>query len=205
MIYIPEQFASGDRDVLLQLMRENSFATLVAGNGSEPMIAHVPVLVDEATDTLHAHIARANPLWRELSPNREVLCIFQGPHHYVSPSWYTVHPSVPTWNYAVVHAHGTPIIVNDHRDVESMLRRLVDEHESASRAPWKMKLPDEYMEKMIGAIVAFEVRITRLEGKFKLSQNRPRTDQSNVVDALRSTGEHDAHRLATLMERVLEL
>lgn len=205
MIYIPEQFASVDRDLLLQLMRENSFATLVAGNGSEPMIAHIPVLVDEATGSLHAHIARANPLWRELSPNHEVLFIFQGPHHYVSPSWYSVHPSVPTWNYAVVHAHGTPIIVEDHRAVESMLRRLVGEHESASPTPWKMDLPDEYMQKMISAIVAFEVRITRLEGKLKLSQNRPRADQSNVIDALRSDGEHDALRLATLMEQVLEL
>jgi len=205
VIYTPGHFAVNDRDLLIQLMQENSFATLIVSNGNEPMIAHLPVLVDQATDTLHAHVARANPLWRELTPNHEVLFVFQGPHHYVSPGCYTVHPSVPTWNYAVVHAHGTAVIVEERASVESMLRRLVDEYESGSQTPWKMALPDDYMQKMIGAIVAFEVRITRLEGKFKLSQNRPRNDQSNVIAALRATGGDEAARLATLMEQVLKL
>ena len=205
MIYTPELFAVGDRDALFQTMRENSFATLIVSKGSEPLIAHLPVLVEEATDTLHAHVAHANPLWRELTPNREVLFVFQGPHHYISPGCYSVHPSVPTWNYAVVHAHGTPIIVEEPARVESMLRRLVNENESASQAPWKMDLPDDYLQKMIAAIVAFEVRITRLEGKFKLSQNRPRVDQSNVIAALRRAGSDEAARLASLMERALKV
>lgn len=205
MIYIPKDFAVNDRKLLMQLMCENSFATLVVSNGDEPMVAHLPVLVDETNDRLHAHVARANPLWRELKPNREVLFVFQGPHHYVSPACYTVHPSVPTWNYAVVHAHGTPTIIDAHASVESMLRRLVDEYESASETRWKMELPDAYMHKMIDAIVAFEVRISRLEGKFKLSQNRPRNDHSNVVAALRAAGDDNATRLASLMEQVLKL
>jgi len=205
MIYTPELFAISDRNALMQLMRENSFATLVVSNGSEPLIAHLPVLVDDETDTLHAHVARANPLWRELTPNREVLFVFQGPHHYISPGCYSVHPSVPTWNYAVVHAHGTPVIIEESAAVESMLRRRVDENESASPAPWKMDLPADYLQKMISAIVAFEVRITRLEGKFKLSQNRPRVDQPKVVAALKAAGGDDAARLAMLMEQVLKL
>ena len=205
MIYTPELFAISDRAALMQHMRANSFATLIVSNGSEPIIAHLPVLVDEVADTLHAHVARANPLWRELTPNREVLFVFQGPHHYISPGCYSVHPSVPTWNYAVVHAHGTPIIVDDSVGVETVLRRLVNENESALPTPWKMELPDDYLQKMIGAIVAFEVRITRLEGKFKLSQNRPRVDQSNVISALKATGGDEAARLASLMEQVLKL
>lgn len=205
MIYTPGNFTVNDRNLLTQLMQENSFATLIVSNGDEPMIAHLPVLFDHATDTLHAHVARANPLWRELTPNREVLFVFQGPHHYVSPACYSVHPSVPTWNYAVVHAHGTPTIVEEPASVETMLRRLVEEYESASQTPWRMELPDDYLQKMISAIVAFEVRITRLEGKFKLSQNRPRVDQPKVVAALRAAGGDDAARLATLMEQVLKL
>lgn len=205
MIYTPGFFAVNDRNVLIKLMRKNSFATLIVNSGDEPMIAHLPVLVDEANDILHAHVARTNPLWHELTPNREVLFVFQGPHHYVSPACYSVHPSVPTWNYAVVHAHGTPVIIEDAAAVESMLRRLVEVNESVSPAPWKMDLPNDYLQKMISAIVAFEVRITRLEGKFKLSQNRPRIDQSNVIAALREAGGDDASRLASLMEQVLKL
>ena len=205
MIYTPELFAISDRTTLMQLMRENSFATLVVSTGGEPLIAHLPVLVDDETDTLHAHVARTNPLWHALAPNREVLFVFQGPHHYVSPGCYSVHPSVPTWNYAVVHAHGTPVIIEESAVVESMLRRLVDENESGSPAPWKMDLPVDYLQKMISAIVAFEVRITRLEGKFKLSQNRSRVDQLNVIAALKNTGGDDATRLASLMEQVLKV
>lgn len=205
MIYSPEQFTVTDRDVLLRLIRENSFATVIAANGAEPMVAHIPVLLDEASDVLHAHVARANPLWRQLMPDRELLVVFHGPHHYVSPTWYTVHPSVPTWNYAVVHVNGVPAIVEDQARVESMLRKLVDEHESMSETPWKMDLPPEYLRKMIDGVVAFEVRITRMQGKFKLSQNRPRIDRSNVITVLSQAGDDNATRLASLMHQILEL
>jgi len=205
VIYSPQQFTVTDRDVLLRLIRENSFATLIVGTGSDPMVAHIPVFMDEATDTLLAHVARANPLWQQLTPDREVLFVFHGPHHYVSPSWYTVHPSVPTWNYAVVHVNGCPTIIDDHVRVESMLRRLVDEHESGFELPWKMDLPTDFKRKMIDGVVAFEVRISRIQGKFKLSQNRPRVDRSRVIAALRDAGDDDATRLASLMQQVLEL
>jgi transcriptional regulator len=116
-----------------------------------------------------------------------------------------VHPSVPTWNYAVVHVHGLPAIIEDTAKVESMLRALVQANESKAQSPWQMKLPDDYLKKMIGAIVAFEVRVSRMQGKFKLSQNRPAIDRANVVAALEQAGNDDAGRLAALMRQIVEL
>ena len=200
MIYTPEHFAVTDRKQMFRLMRENSFATMVSMSGTEPVITHLPVLVDEVTATVHAHVARANPVWHDFSDKRELLFIFHGPHHYVSPSWYRTHPSVPTWNYAVVHAKAVAKIINDRHAVEAVLHRLVEEHESRFADPWQMQLPDDYMQRMIDGIVAFEARITDLRGKVKLSQNRPPADRLNVIAALRDTGDAEANRLAHLME-----
>jgi len=202
VIYAPEQFTVTDRELLCRLIRENSFATLISGKSAEPMVAHIPVLFDEPNNVLHAHVARANPLWRQFAPEREVLCIFHGPHHYVSPGWYTAHPSVPTWNYAVVHVNGFPTIIEDRTKTESILRKLVKEHESHSDTPWEMDLPVDYLQTMIDGIVAFEVQITRMQGKFKLSQNRSRADHLNVVAALNEAGSDNAIGLAALMEQV---
>lgn len=190
-------------------MRQHSFATLISGASDEPLIAHVPVLVDEATNLVRAHVARANPLWRDFAPDREVQIIFHGPHHYVSPNWYASHPSVPTWNYAVVHVSGFPRVIEgrskeDRGKIEAMLRELVDENEAKLPRPWKMDLPAEYMQRMINGIVAFEIRVTRVTGTFKLSQNRPPPDQLNVITALRESGEEEAAAVAHLMEEVFQ-
>jgi len=202
MIYVPEKFAEKDRETLLQLIRNSSFATLISSVGSDPIVAHVPVLLDETGSILHAHVARANPVWRDFMPDRELLFLFHGPHHYISPNWYNSHPSVPTWNYAAIHVSGIPDIIEDHKKIESMLRRLVAEHESSLETPWQMELPEEYLHNMINGIVAFEIRITRIEGKFKLSQNRSLEDRRNVIAALQKAGGDNATSLAALMQRV---
>lgn len=199
MIYTPPEFANENSAQLFKLMRENAFATLVSTTGSEPSVTHLPVLVDESAGNLQAHVARANPVWRDFSKDRELLFIFHGPHHYVSPSWYTRHPSVPTWNYAVVHAKALPRIIEDQRAVEALLRRLVDEYESKFTDQWKMDLPGDYMRQMINGIVAFEARITHLQGKFKLSQNRPPADRLSVIAALQDSDNTEADKLAKLM------
>lgn len=204
MIYSPQQFTISDRDLLFRVMRENSFATLIAASGEDPWVAHVPVIADPENNLLHAHVARANPIWHQFAKPRKALFIFHGPHHYISPSWYTVHPSVPTWNYVVVHVSGVPMIVEDRAIIETMLGRLVEQHEAVSEAPWSMDLPADYLQKMIDGIVAFQVPIDRIEGKFKLSQNRPRVDQSNVIAALEKTGSETAARVAALMGQVLK-
>ncbi len=199
MIHIPEHFAEHDIARLHALVRTHNFATLVSAHRGEIQVSHLPFLLDAEGKLLRAHMARANPQWRTFSPEREVVVVFHGPHHYVSPAWYASHPSVPTWNYAVVHVQGRPRLIEDRERLEALLRELVARHEAASPEPWKMDLPPDYQNKMLSAIVGFEIEITRLDGKFKLSQNRPESDQPLVIEALEQLGSDDALGVAALM------
>jgi transcriptional regulator len=199
VIHIPEHFAEHDIARLHALVRTHNFATLVSAHQGEIQVSHLPFLLNAEGKLLRAHMARANPQWRTFSPEREVVVIFHGPHHYVSPAWYASHPSVPTWNYAVVHVQGRPRLIEDRERLAALLRELVARHEAASPEPWKMDLPSDYQDKMLSAIVGFEIEITRLDGKFKLSQNRPESDQPLVIEALERLGSDDALGVAALM------
>ncbi len=203
MIHIPEHFAERDIARLHALVRTHNFATLVSAHRGEIQVSHLPFLLDAGGKLLRAHMARANPQWRTFSPEREVVVIFHGPHHYVSPAWYALHPSVPTWNYAVVHVQGRPRLIEDRERLAALLRELVARHEAASPEPWKMDLPPDYQDKMLSAIVGFEIEITRLHGKFKLSQNRPESDRPLVIEALEQLGSDDAIGVAALMRENL--
>jgi transcriptional regulator len=207
-MYLPNSFREDDPALLHELMRQNNFAILVTQHDGAPFATHLPFMIDAQRGphgTLLAHMARANPQWRDFAAGREALVIFQGPHAYISPSWYAAMPSVPTWNYAIVHAYGVPRIVEDHDRLYEILKRLVDTHEAAFEQPWRMELPDDYMDKMMRAIVGFEIEITRLEGKLKLSQNRSAIDQRQVVAAL-SESNDDLHAgvVALMQERLAD-
>ena len=184
-VYIPRHFAVNDADAALRLIDDHPFATLVTPASPEPVISHVPLLRDGggAHDTLIGHFARANP-HAGIAAGRASIAIFHGPHAYVSPSFYA-EPStaVPTWNYAVVHAHGT-LELADERDTQSIVERLVERFESARAAPWRIGLDPPRLAAMIGAIVGFRIRVERLDAKFKLSQNRSADDRRRVIDAL---------------------
>ena len=205
-MYIPNSFREDDPALLHELMRQYNFAILVSQHEGAPFATHLPLLLDAQRGphgTLLGHMARANPQWRDFAASGEALVIFQGPHAYVSPSWYEVAPSVPTWNYAIVHAYGTPRIIEDHARLHGMLEALVDTHESAFTRPWHMDLPGDYLDKMLRAIVGFEIEITRLEGKFKLSQNRSADDQRRVVAALAAGEDELGAGVARLMQAAL--
>jgi transcriptional regulator len=200
-MYIPKSNRADDRAQLHELMRQYNFATLVTQHQGAPFATHLPFLLDAergAHGTLLAHMARANPQWRDFAAG-EALVIFQGPHAYISPSWYQSHPSVPTWNYAVAHAYGAPRLIEDHDTLYRMLELLVDTHEAAFPQPWRLNLPEDYMGKMMRAVVGFEIEITRLEGKLKLSQNRSETDQARVIEALARSDYPLDRDLANLM------
>lgn len=202
-MYIPSSNRADDRDQLHGLMREYNFATLVTQHDGAPFATHLPFMLDAERGphgTLLAHMARANPQWRDFAAGGEALVIFQGPHAYISPSWYEVHPSVPTWNYAVVHAYGIPRPVEDHDTLYRMLEALVDTHEAGFAQPWRMELPDDYMDKMMRAVVGFEIEITRLEGKLKLSQNRSEHDQRRVAETLGASADPLSVDVAAMME-----
>jgi transcriptional regulator len=202
-VYLPKHFEITDRTVLHDVMRRFSFATLVTVHEGRPVAGHLPFMLDSARGehgTLIAHMARTNRQWKAFAEPVEALVIFQGPHTYISPSWYDDHPSVPTWNYAAIHAYGTPCLIEDESQVRAMLRALVDQHEQGFETPWTMDLPEDYLRKMSGGIVAFEMPITKLEGKFKLSQNRSAHDRERVIAALTKSTDPLAEGVRLMME-----
>ncbi len=200
-MYIPSSFRQDDLASLHALMTEYNFATLVSQHEGKPVASHLPFLLQAEPGqfgTLWTHLAKANPQWRSLTEG-EVLVIFQGPHAYISPSWYEVVPSVPTWNYAVVHAYGQARRMDEAATLHEFMGGLVHRHEDGFSQPWRFEeLADDYVQKMMAAIVGFEIEITRLEGKFKLSQNRSAQDQHNVVEALQG-GDELARETARMM------
>jgi transcriptional regulator len=201
-VYIPEAFRETDRKAIYQLMRQNSFATLITINGGVPLASHLPILVDSDRGdygTLSAHMARANPQWRDFGNGHKALAIFQGPHAYVSPSWYETHPSVPTWNYAVVHAYGTARPIDDRSELRKLLQASVQFYESGFEKPWTFDLPEKFVKKMMDMIVGFEIPISRIEGKFKLSQNRSPADRNRVERTLENSADPLAKAVAELM------
>ena len=177
-MYLPAHFRVDDFDVLSAFIEENSFATLITFDDAAPFATHLPLLFDKSRGehgTLSGHVARGNAQWKHLQNLQEnggeTLAIFHGPHAYISPSWYETPLAVPTWNYAAVHAYGTPRLLNDD-ELAAQLRAMIQKYESGFSAPWTGDLPDDFLSKMRLGIVGFDIQITRLEGKWKLGQNR---------------------------------
>jgi len=200
-LYVPDHFRLDDGQRLFEFVERHGFATLLSTGAAGLHVSHVPLVAERAASgkmRLLGHVARANPQWRALEQASQVLAIFHGPHGYVSPGWYEQHPAVPTWNYAVVHAHGAARLM-DEAELHELLMTLSSKYESHRPRPWKMSgLPAEFVSGMLAAIVGFEIEVERLEGKFKLSQNRP-GEIGRVIDALDS----EEPALAALMREHL--
>lgn len=196
-MYVPKQFSVEDRDVLGQVIRENPFGILIGQAGDAPFATHLPFLLDG--DRLLAHVARGNPHWKSMDGKKEMLAVFSGPHAYVSPRWYTGGPAVPTWNYIAVHVYGAPRILEDAGTVRAVLDRLVEEHEAGA---WSIEGQDaDFIGRMMRGIVAFELPVGRIEGKFKLSQNRPAEDRRRVAEELTNSSDLMAADLGRLVRR----
>lgn len=197
--YIPRHFQVDDREALERFVAAHAFGTLVSTGDAGLSVSHLPFLPERGEDgrlRLLGHMARANAHWQEIEGADEVLAIFAGPHAYVSPGWYAHHPSVPTWNYAVVHARGKARLL-PAGELPPLLDRLSRLYEDGRPEPWRMQaLPADYTASMLGAIVGFEIAVDRLEGKFKLSQNRRGEDIDRVAAALAAQGDEE---LASLM------
>ena len=202
MVYLPPAFTETRPDVLMGHIERYDFGLLVT-NGPEGLVAsHIPFLIERDGEQmhLHGHLARPNPQVADLARGGEVLAIFHGPHAYISPNWYATAPSVPTWNYADVHAYGTVRLVEDDEWLRRFLARLSARHEARNPAPWRMQdLPGDYVEVMLKGIIGLDIAVTRLEGKYKLSQNRPAEDRPVVIDALEAQSDPDAQAVARLM------
>jgi len=198
-LYIPKHFREEDEAALVALIEANAFGTLVSASPEgEISVSHIPFEVRREAGGLRllGHLARANPHWQALEGARDTLAIFEGPHAYVSPGWYETHPSVPTWNYAVVHARGRARLM-DEAELHDLVSELSAKYEAGREKPWRMgELPADYVQNMLDAIVGFEIAVEKLDGKFKLSQNRKPVDQARVAAALEREG---AAELAALM------
>jgi transcriptional regulator len=206
-MYRPTAFQEDDIDKLVSFMQANSFATLVSIVDGAPCASHVPlvVTVKEGIVRLIGHLAKQNPQWQAFETS-ESLAIFTGPHAYISPALYEKHESVPTWNYIAVHAYGAPKIMtfNDSPTLmDEMINEMVDTYEASYQSHWH-SLSTGFREGMMNGIVGFEMAVTRLEGKYKLSQNRSKTDQKNVSDMLLQSADPIARTIGEEMQRNLE-
>jgi len=202
VIYLPPAFTEARPAVLIDHIERHDFGLLVSHGAAGIVASHIPFLVERQGEELHllGHLARPNPQVEELRRGEEALAIFTGPHAYISPGWYAGGPSVPTWNYVDVHAYGTLRLIEEGAWLRRFLRRLTDRHEAANPAPWRMQdLPEAYLDGMLKGIVGLDITVTRLEGKYKLSQNRPAVDRPRVIAALEQRGDADALAVARLM------
>ncbi len=210
-MYQPAHFIEQDADALLALMTAAPLATLVRG-GAELAADILPLEVERVGNgwRITGHVARANPLWREAA-GQPVLAVFQGPQAYVSPNWYPSKfqhgKAVPTWNYTMVQAHGTLRAIEDTEWLRAFVTRLTERHEGGRPVPWHVAdAPPDYIDAMLKAIVGIEIEVTRLEGKFKLSQNRSAEDRTGVVLGLESDAslqrQPEADALAQEMQAV---
>lgn len=193
-MYIPAHFAETRPAALHDLMRAHPLATVVTMSSAGLVANHLPLHVHVGEDggvVLQGHVARANPLWREDVSATETLAVFQGAGSYITPAWYPAKREhgrvVPTWNYAAVHAYGRLRAIDDPARVRGIVARLTDEHEAGRGEPWSLAdAPADYIERMLRAIVGIELVVTRLEGKWKMSQNQPAPNRAGVVAGLRA-------------------
>jgi transcriptional regulator len=209
-MYQPTAFVQHDPVAMAGLMASQPLAMLVhRGQADELAADALPLLwlpgPDGLSGVLQGHVARANPLWQQAHA-LPVLALFQGPQHYVSPAWYASKAEhgkvVPTWNYTLVQAHGTLRAIEDKVWLRQLLDRLTNTHEGPRPTPWRVQdAPADYIDALLNAIVGIEITVSRLDGKWKLSQNRPEADRQGVQAGLRAEGGRDGVTMANLVER----
>ena len=202
-MYSPAYNRIEDRAESLAFMRANNFALLVTGTGGTLHASHLPAMIEEKGQQfiLDMHMAKNNPQWREFF-EEEVLVVFFGPHAYVSPRWYEEQERVPTWNYAAVHAYGIPRLIEERTAKHAAQRRLIAELDP-QWLPRFDALRDEYVNIMLDGIVNFEITVTRLETRWKLSQNRSRREQELIAAELEQSADSAGRSLAALTRRHL--
>ncbi|MGR5321717.1 FMN-binding negative transcriptional regulator [Vibrio sp. DNB22_19_1] len=210
-MYIPRKFRQEKIKELVAVMQQYPFATIVTQSEGGIEATHLPVLLKQANEKLilKAHIAKANPIWKKVKNGSDILVIFNGPNCYISPNNYPTKAehgrAVPTWNYVVVHAKGSISFISDAEWIYSLIDELTTEHESNLEQPWSISdAPDEYIQKMLPAIVGIEIEVNSIEGQWKLSQNQPEVNKRGVINGLSALGESDADAVASMVRAQIE-
>jgi len=192
-MYVPDHFALTDFGEAYRIIETHPLGVLVTSTSDGLDANHLPFELNAERSLLTAHVARANPVWQNCGEGIDALVIFRGEEGYISPNWYPskheLHRQVPTWNYLAVHVHGRLVVQDEEKFVRGVVARLTRTHEATEPKPWKMgDSPPDYIDSMLKAIVGLEIRITRLEGKAKLSQNRDDRDRFSAAERLASKG-----------------
>jgi transcriptional regulator len=207
-MYIPRANHEDRIPVLNKLIEDQPFASLVTMGSSGLFASHIPMVLEQngAMGQLRGHISRANTQWRDYTPSVEALAIFSGPQHYITPNWYLEKQEtgkvVPTWNYVVVHAYGYLKIIEDSEWLMAHLARLTNIHEADSTVPWKIAdAPADYIASLAKGIVGLEITVERLEGKWKVSQNRSEQDRSGVALGLAELNTTESLAMKALVEK----
>ncbi len=211
-MFKPPMFVEKREELIHDLIHSNPFGTLISMVDVEIAADHLPLLFKpqlREKGALHAHISKGNPLWKKHKAGQEVMVIFQGTHHYISPSWYASKAEhgkvVPTWNYAVVHAHGTLKIIEDHDWLLNHINEQTDKNEQHYETPWKVSdAPEKYIDSQLKGIIGLEIEITRFDGKWKISQNKNRQDKEGVVKGLKAEDNENALAMSKMIEDIIE-
>lgn len=203
-MYIPKYFRIDDEEVIYDFIEKYGFATLFSQHEGEPCATHLPLTLNKGENALYGHFARPNKQWKDIE-NQQVLVVFQGPHCYISPSWYETMKAVPTWNYVSIHVYGKMEIVEDKQVIFDSLNDMVNKYESQD-SPYNLNDVDSrFIEGMSKGIVAFKINITKIEAKAKLSQNHPVERQELIIKHLENTSNQDNLQVAVLMKKNLQV
>ncbi|KFN03371.1 FMN-binding negative transcriptional regulator [Bacillus clarus] len=198
-MYIPKYFAIQDEEMEYEIIEQNGFATLFSQHNGAPYVTHLPLLLNREACMLYGHFARPNEQWKD-SENQQVLAVFQGPHSYISPSWYETNKAVPTWNYVAVHVYGELEIVEDEQELIDSLQDLVYQYEDPKSSYSLNDVDPNYIKGLSKGIVSFRIKINKIEGKAKLSQNHSVERQKLVIEELERVGSEGSRGIAELMK-----
>lgn len=203
MMYIPKHFQLNDKEMIYDFIEKYSFATLFSHHKGEPYATHLPLTLNKGENALYGHFARPNEQWKDIE-NQQILVVFQGPHCYISPSWYETMKAVPTWNYVSIHIYGKMEIVEDRKVIFDSLNEMVNKYERQD-SPYNLSNIDrDFLDRMNKGIVAFKIKITNIEAKAKLSQNHPMERQELIIKHLEDTSNQDNLQVAALMKKNLQ-
>lgn len=202
-MFIPKHFEIQNKDIIYDIIEKFSFATLFSQHKREPYATHLPLILNKDESALYGHFARANGQWKD-AEDQQVLVVFQGPHCYISPSWYETTKAVPTWNYVAIHLYGMMEILEDDKVIFDSLNDLVNKYESPD-SPYNFgAVEPSFIEGMSKGIVAFKINITKIEAKAKLSQNHPVERQKLIIEQLEKTSNQENIQVASLMRNNLQ-
>jgi len=207
-MYTPSSFRVSDHPTISRFIKAHNFGLLFSHHGENPEATHLPFMIethDSKIKKLIAHFAKANKHWRRIDESKEVLVVFQGPHAYITPSWYKQRETVPTWNYAAVHVRGKAKIIHQKDRLRQMVEELTHFHEQQVNSDWDLQEAASIMETELKAITGIEISVKEIEAKFKFNQNRSEQDQQCVIDHLRNhQGDKNLEDVAEIMEENLK-